>query len=204
MVLVSTAYLPPVSYMALLVQQRAVLLEAHEHFAKQTYRNRCVIYGPNGLQNLTVPVERSGWREPIKDLRISYAENWVDNHWRALASAYNNSPFFAVLGDDIRKALDKKPVFLLDLNLELLATILDWLQDSSISWSQTEQYMVDYKLDFRQRISPKQTSILVHPQPYYQQFADRHGFQPDLSVIDLIFHEGRAAWDYLNEATLSA
>ena len=77
MILVSTAYLPPISYMAFLVKERAMQLEHFEHFEKQSYRNRCTIYGPNGLQNLTVPVVHATKREPIKDLRISYAENWM-------------------------------------------------------------------------------------------------------------------------------
>ena len=204
MILLSTAYLPPISYMALLVQQRAARMEHFEHFEKQSYRNRCTIYGPNGLQNLTVPVVHATKREPIKDLRISYAENWADNHWRALLSAYNNSAFFDVLGDDILHILEARPAFLLELNENFLHLILDWLQDNEIRLTPTTHYepAPGQAIDLRSRLHPKKESLLKNPEPYFQPFSAKHGFLPDLSVIDLIFSEGRAAWDYLNEASL--
>lgn len=204
MVLLSTAYLPPISYMALLVQNSAARIEHCEHFAKQSYRNRCMIYGPNGVQNLTVPVVHATKRQPIKDLRISYAENWVDNHWRAMLSAYNNSAFFDVLGDDIRQILDSRPEYLLELNNSFLHLILDWLLDKEIKLTSTtnyEAFPVD-SLDCRNLVHPKKDSLLVNAAPYFQPFSAKHGFQAGLSVIDLIFSEGRAAWDYLNEASL--
>lgn len=203
MVWLSTAYLPPVSYMAVLVQQRQAKLETAEHFIKQSYRTRCRILGPNGVQTLSVPVDRSAWRNDIKQLEISYAENWPDKHWRALEAAYNGSPFFNVLGDDILHVYKGKPKYLIDLNNQLLDIILDWIQDEAIKPVETTEFKHNVDgLDLRERIHPKKESLLIQPAPYYQQFAERHGFQPDLSVIDLIFHEGRAAWDYLNEAAL--
>ena len=203
MVWLSTAYLPPISYMAILVQQRDAMIETAEHFIKQSYRTRCRILGPNGVQTLSIPVDRNGWRNDIKDLEISYAENWPDKHWRALEAAYNNSPFFNVLGDDILTVYKSQPKYLFDLNTQLLDIILDWIQDEPIKLNETTVYTHRVNgLDLRERIHPKKASLLAQPASYYQQFADRHGFQPDLSVIDLIFHEGRAAWDYLNEAEL--
>jgi hypothetical protein len=203
MLWLSTAYLPPISYMAALVQERQAKLEAAEHFVKQSYRSRCRIFGPNGVQTLSVPVDRSGWRSEIKHLEISYAENWPDKHWRALEAAYNSSPFFSVLGDDILRIYQKRPKYLFELNKHLLAVILDWLQDEEISIEKTTDYVhhVD-GIDLRERIHPKKESLLIEPPAYYQQFGQKHGIQSDLSVIDLIFHEGRAAWDYLNEVKL--
>jgi hypothetical protein len=203
MVLLSTAYLPPISYMALLVQHRAGQIEHFEHFAKQSYRNRCTIYGPSGVQSLTVPVDHATKRQPIKDLRISYAENWPDNHWRAMLSAYNNSAFFDVLGDDIRQILNSRPTFLLELNDSFLHVILDWLQDESIEIKPTTGYEANPENDFRNCLHPKHKSLLVTPESYFQPFSAKHGFLPDLSVIDLLFAEGRTAWDYLNESILT-
>jgi hypothetical protein len=190
--------------MAALLQGGDVVVEAEEHFVKQSYRNRCVIYGPNGTQNLIVPVERKDWRKPIKELRISYAENWVDNHWKALQSAYNNSPFFNVLGDDIFQAYQQKPKYLLDLNLTLLMMILDWLNEPDLSIELSSEFEAPQKKrgDLRYAITPKAQSLFTNPPSYFQPFAAKHGFQADLSVIDLIFSEGRAAWDYLNDARL--
>ena len=189
--------------MAVLVQQRNAMLETAEHFIKQSYRARCRILGPNGVQTLSIPVDRNGWRNDIKDLKISYSENWPDKHWRALEAAYNNSAFFNVLGDDILNVYKSQPNYLFDLNNQLLKIILDWIQDEPIKPSETTEYVHNVEgLDLREVIHPKKPSLLNQPEPYYQQFAERHGFQPDLSVIDLIFHEGRATWDYLNEARL--
>ncbi len=201
MVLLSTAYFPPISYMAALVQQRNGYIDVDEPFVKQSYRNRCVIYGPNGAQALTVPLVRSDWRNPLNTIRISYAENWIDNHWRALLSAYNKSPFFAVLSDDIKRVFDQKPETLVMLNQLILDCILDWLQDADLLTSAAPN--PTESIDLRQRISPKQKSLLLNPAPYYQQFAHKHGFIADLSVLDLLAHEGRLAWDYLNEAPLA-
>ena len=191
--------------MALLVQHRSASIEAYEHFEKQSYRNRCVIYGPNGPQNLIVPVDRSGWRSPIKDLKISYAEDWVANHLRALESAYNNSAFFAVLGDELFNVIQKKHNYLFDLNMELLHLLLNWLQDEEIQITTTENYQkpAANTPDLRLAISPKKESLLIDPPVYYQQFSGKHGHATDLSVIDLIFSEGRAAWDYLNDVKLA-
>ena len=191
--------------MAALIQGRSVEIEAQEHFVKQSYRNRCVIYGPNGTQNLIVPVERKDWRKPIKDLRISYGENWIDNHWRALQSAYNNSAFFNVLGDDIFNAYQKRPKYLLDFNTSLLMMILDWLNEPELAVKHTSEFQPPKQQngDLRYILTPKENSLLKRAPTYFQPFAAKHDFQPDLSVIDLIFSEGRAAWDYLNEVKLS-
>lgn len=197
--LLSTAYLPPISWMALLIQNREAELEVHEHFEKQSYRNRCRIYGPNGAQNLTIPVERSG-KTKLKELRISYAEDWPALHWRSIETAYKGRPFFDVLAPDIKTILDKKLSFLLDLNSELLRILLDWLQDD-VKLDHTTSFVppINATTDYRYILHPKQPHIADSYPPYFQNFSAKHGFIPDLSTIDLVFSEGRAAWDYLNE-----
>jgi len=198
--LLSTAYLPPISYIALLVQNKGAIIEVEENFEKQSYRNRTVIFGANGLQNLTVPVQHGSSKTCIKDLKISYQENWPVLHWRAFLSAYKGRPFFDIVAEDIKHVLDKKLVFLLDLNDALLYLILDWLQDNSkVSRTNTFSIAKGDKHDFRYQLHPKKESVLVETPPYFQHFSRQHGFMPDLSIIDLIFSEGRASWDYLNE-----
>ncbi len=202
-VLVSTAYLPPISYMALLVQKHSAIIEFEENFEKQSYRNRCVILGANGIQKLTVPVIHTGGKTKIKDLKISYAEDWPTNHWRSLVSAYKGRPFFDILGQDLHEALTTRPTYLVDLNRRFLNIILDWLQ-TDIHVSQTEAFIPPTNLanDFRYKIHPKSSSIITSAPPYFQHFNQHSPFVSDLSVIDLIFSEGRASWDYLNELKL--
>ncbi len=201
--LVSTAYLPPISYLALLVQQKGAVVEVNENFEKQTYRNRSHIYGANGMQILTVPVLHSSSKTPLRELKISYQENWPVLHWRSIVSAYKGRPFFDVLAPDVKQVLDSRPTFLLDLNTQLLRVILDWLQeDLEVKESQKFTIPTGQADDFRAKIHPKKESILEAPKVYFQQFSVQHGFIKDLSVIDLIFTEGRASWDYLNQSQL--
>ena len=202
-IIVSTAYLPPISYIALLVQKKNVILEVTENFEKQSYRNRCLIYGPNGIQKLTVPVVRDG-KTRIDEIKISYHENWTGLHWKSLESAYKGRPFFDILSFEIKRVLDSKPEYLIDLNNQLLKLIMEWIQEfPQITYSTKFLAPENYSIDLRNQIHPKRNSILQNPTPYFQHFQQKHGFISDLSVIDLIFSEGRAAWDYLNSCNLN-
>ena len=186
-----------------MVQKKGAIIEAEENFEKQSYRNRCIIYSANGAQVLTVPVKNSSSKTKIQDLKISYQENWQTQHWRALISAYKGRPFFDIVAEDIKAILDSKPTFLVELNEAMIHLILDWIQsDVKISHSKSFTIPENNEVDYRYRIHPKKDSILVDAPPYFQQFSGQHGFIADLSVIDLLFSEGRATWDYLNSVLL--
>ena len=91
--LLSTTYFGPVQWYQKLHRYGEVRLECHDHFVKQTYRNRCLIASAQGVQALTVPVIHDGTAD-IRDVRISDHGNWRHLHWNALCSAYGDSPFF--------------------------------------------------------------------------------------------------------------
>ncbi len=94
-VLLTTAYFPPVGYMAEVLRADTVVIEVHETYPKQTCRNHCVIQGPNGRQTLSIPVTRiNGNHTKTRDILISTHEPWQKTHWRSIQTAYNNSPFF--------------------------------------------------------------------------------------------------------------
>ena len=196
MILVSSAYLAPVQYYAHLYAADAVVEDRHEHYAKQTYRNRAYIATPDGPQPLTIPVVRSGaTHTPTCDIRISDHGNWRHLHWNALVSAYENSPYFEYYADDFRPPYEKQFDFLVDFNEALEHTVLDLLAlDRPVTLA--ESYVAEPAegvLDLRNVISPK-TPADADPrfvaQPYYQVFADRTGFQPNLSIVDLLFNHG--------------
>jgi len=197
LLLLGTAYLPPVSYVAALLQFSNAQIEVCDNFQKQSYRNRCMIAGANGLQNLIVPVQKPA--ELMRDARISYAENWQQVHIKSIEAAYRNTPFFEILADDLFGVLQTKHTFLVDLNFAVLQLILEWMQATEIDIQRTENYISTpaNTKDLREAIHPKKKSLLNVAPEYYQQFAARHGFKADLSVVDLIFHEGPLAWDYL-------
>jgi len=198
-ILLSTAYFAPVRYFTKLAVFSESYIEEHENFIKQTYRNRTVILGANGPISLIVPVEKGREQKiKIKDLRISYDEDWQRNHWRTIFSAYNSSPFFEYYAQDLEPFFLNKHTFLFDLNQQITASLLEILDiQKSINHTEAFEQIPEGYLNFRERINPK-----VHhnahnehfiAQPYTQVFCDKFGFIANLSILDLLFNEGPSA-----------
>ena len=194
----SDYYLPscfwaPIQYFTKVLQAKKIILEQHENYVKQTYRNRCNIFTANGAMTLSVPVEkRHGEKTPIRDVRIDYSEHWQHTHWKALVAAYNSSPFFDYYICDLRPIYEHKEVFLFDLNEKTLRIALE-LIGLKTDIGYTDRFEQHYPCnDFRQSISPKTkgTDKTFKPQNYYQVFSPRHGFAANLSILDLLCNEG--------------
>jgi hypothetical protein len=199
MLLLSTAYLPPVSYMAECLRAEEVRIEAFETYAKQSYRNRFSIAGPNGRQDLSIPVIRvNGNHTLVKDIRIAYIFPWQKNHWRSIRTAYSNSPFFLFYQDYFIPFYEKKIPFLLDLNLQILETLLRMLRiEKKISATEIfEKTPVDVT-DRRNFLVSKHHRREIEPYP--QVFRTRYPFLCDLSIIDLIFNLGPDSVEYLKQ-----
>ena len=191
----STAYLAPVLYYSKLTAYDEIYLETDENYPKQTYRNRCHVASANGVQTLTVPVEKSSTiKTPTRDIRISNHGNWRHLHWNAFVSAYNLSPFFEYYADDFRPYYEKKYTFLLDYN-EALRTMICSLLDIHPNVIPTAKYAPFVENDFRQAIDPHHSlpDEQYTPCRYYQVFRDKHGFLPNLSIVDLLFNKGPEA-----------
>lgn len=269
--LLSSAYFPPVQWMQKLHHYGHAIVERCDNFTKQTYRNRCLIATANGVQALTVPIERyDGTKCPMRDIRISDHGNWRHLHWQALVSAYGETPFFEYYADDIRPFFEEhRWKYLLDFNLDIthtLCSLLDvrpdlTLSDHYIDADETicggggldgavagfgeavkglngaaeslggavqgfggakglggaaESFGGAVKglerakglngtaeslgsssacslfVDYRDAIRPKHPlpDAEFEARPYYQVRAQRHGFLPNLSVLDLLFNEG--------------
>ena len=191
--LLSTAYLAPIEYYVVLANSERILLEQHEYYQKQSYRNRCRIATANGIMDLSIPVDSAG-KTPIRDLRISDHNNWQTHHWRSIETAYNSSPFFEYYADDFRPFFEKKWLFLWDFNLALFNKTIELL-DIETKIELTEQYKpetCDNFLDLRAAIHPKkEISLLL--KPYYQVFETKFGFMPNMSIIDLLFNMANEA-----------
>jgi len=189
----SSAYLAPVEYYSEIAKADVVFIESHDYYLKQTYRNRCLIAAANGLMALSIPVEKvSGEKVLTRDVRISDHNGWQLNHWRSIESAYNSTPFFEYYKDDLLPFYEKKWTFLVDFNREMQATILELL-NLHIEIKQTTEYkneLDDSFLDLREAIHPKKEDQPINYKPYYQVFDQRYGFQPNLSIIDLLFNMG--------------
>jgi WbqC-like protein family len=200
--ILSTAYLAPIQYYSKLINYPTCIIEQCEHFTKQTYRSRCDIYSPNGLKTLSVPLVKRDHRQAVKDLKISYDVDWQKLHWRTLESSYRRSPFFEYFEDDIYPYYhDKKFEFLIDLNEALQQEMLQLLKHKA-NYNFSIEYHTTYADadDYRSIISPKETldsDKLFEPKIYAQVFETRHGFIPNLSIVDLLFNQGSRAKEYI-------
>ena len=191
-VLLSTTYFGPIQWYQKLYRAEHVEIEQWESFQKQTYRNRCLIATANGVQALTVPVEH-GDSPLIKDIRLSDHGNWRHLHWNALQSAYGESPFFEYYQDDIRSFFERHWTFLLDFNEEIRQKMCE-LIDIQPNVSYTEGFIPEESplTSYRTAISPKhpQDDPDFLPKRYYQVYEQKHGFLPNLSILDLLFNMG--------------
>lgn len=196
--LFSTAYFGPVSYYQKLFQSsEGRFLEANEFFEKQSYRNRTVIIGANGRMNLIIPLEKQDRKTLVKDRKIDYRDPWQAQHSKSIISAYRSSPYFEFYEEDFLKLYEKPDKYLLDFNLKCHEFIAQELEED-LSFSKTESFSQNFEgEDFKNVIHPKKDSV-VDEIEYYQVFEVKHGFQSDLSILDLLFSQGPNAISYLD------
>lgn len=207
--LLSTAYFPPVEYLAAIaegfrlspdsVEPSVVYIEACEKYQKQSYRNRCKFYAENGMQTLSVPIVHEGGTHsiPIREVKVDWSTPWLVQTKRAIISAYESSAYFDYYKDELFAILDSRPERLFDLNMSLLEF---FLRKTGISAELrlTEEFTPRdsgaYGEDLREVIHPKRANDILGrlslEKPYFQVFARKHGFISNLSVMDLLFNEG--------------
>lgn len=202
-ILLTTAYFPPVAYMALLLRPEPIYLEAEEHYRKQSFRNRMAVLTANGPQTLSIPVVQKHQKMMIKEVEIDYKTEWQRHHWRTIEMAYNNSPFFIYYRDFLAQFYEKKIKYLWDFNRELLAVILKLLRTEKEIFY-TEQFVENDEtasIDARYTIHPKLCGTSDYPFkadiPYRQVFEEKFGFTPALSVLDLLCNKGNESKSYL-------
>ena len=235
--LFTTAYLPPVSYLAAIAEEMdglsnrtdgdssleltpsVIYIEACENYQKQSYRNRCRFYAADGVQDLNIPVVHEGGTHklPISEIRIDWSKAWLQQHERAIISAYRTSAYFEYYMDEFFAIYAEKPEKLIDLNTSLLRFMLD-KTGISAEIRFTSEFSRDgitfpapgdnptkeiHCTDLREVIHPKRPNSILADlklgKPYFQVFSQKHGFQSDLSAIDLLFNEGPDSIVYLKK-----
>ena len=215
--LLTTAYFPPISYFAAIAEEMEglvrikgedrksilssplspsiIYIEACENYQKQSYRNRCHFYAADGIQSLSFPILHEGntHKRPIMEVKIDYSKPWVMQHKRAIVSAYRTSAYFEYYQDELFAILDSKPEKLIDLNTRLLEFFLE-KTGIKAQVQMTESYGQEGCEDLREAIHPKRPDTILQKlklgKPYFQVFAEKHGFIPNLSIMDLLFNEG--------------
>jgi len=204
-VLLTTAYWPNLQYMFYVLNSKNVEIEQFENFQKQSYRNRTKILTANGVLDLSIPVRKKSLKELSKDIEISYFENWQIKHWRAIESAYKNSPYFEFFETEIKYFYAQRFSNLLDYNSQQLFSILNLLRlRKNITFTETFEKKIkgDFR-DLRTIIHPKIDFKLdqdIQPRletGYYQTFENKFPFQMNLSILDLLFNKGLETKTYL-------
>lgn len=186
-----SVYFGPIQWYSKLIQYPEIVIDQHENYCKQTWRNRMRIVGPNGIQDLVIPVHVKGNHTPMREVRINYNEIWQRQHWQSIRSAYGNSPFFDYYAAYFAPFFEtKKWDTLMELNSEVLDLTLRLLKlNSKIDLTSEYLETIANGIDYRKLISPK-IKIEFNSKPYLQVFADRHGFVANLSIIDLLCCNG--------------
>ena len=201
-ILIHPGYFPSISHFVAMAQSDLVTFEMDDNFQKQTNRNRMYIYSPNGIQLLNIPVKHSKTaHQKTKDIQLETAFDWQKQHFKSLEAAYRSSPFFEYFEDDIVPIFEKKHKFLMDLNLQTIEIVSKCLR-FEFDYNETTEYFhtVDNKTDLRHLINGKKDTSIF--EPYTQVFEEKNGFLNNLSILDLLFNEGRHALEYLKKQQL--
>lgn len=198
-ILIHPTYFPSISHFVAMAQSEKMVFEMEDNFQKQTNRNRTYIYSPNGIQLLNIPVKHSKEiHQKTKDVKIETDFDWQKQHFKSLEAAYRSSPFFEYFEDDIRPIFEKKHEFLMDLNFEAMQIVSKCLR-MKFEYETTTEYFQEVDsnviLDFRTLADGKKDKSKF--ETYNQVFDDKHAFLNNLSVLDLLFNEGKYALDYL-------
>lgn len=200
--LIHPTYFPSISHFAAMAQSGKITFEMEDNFQKQTNRNRMYIYSPNGIQLLNIPIKHSNTvHQKTKDIKIEQAFDWQKQHFKSLEAAYRSSPFFEYFEADIAPIFEKKYDFLMDLNFEVIEVVAKCLR-MDLAYKKTTEYFKEAEgfADYRFLANGKKDASQFEPYP--QVFEEKAGFLNNLSVLDLLFNEGRYAMDYLKKQTL--
>ena len=201
-IVIHPTYFPSISHFVAIANAEKVTLEMDDNYQKQTNRNRMFIYSPNGIQLLNIPIKHSKEaNQKTKDVKLETAFDWQKQHFKSLEAAYRTSPFFEYFEDELLPIFKKKHTFLLDLNLQSMELVSKCLR-FDFTYDETPEYFheITDKTDLRNLVNGKKDTSTFDS--YTQVFGDKHGYLNNLSILDLLFNEGRYALDYLKKQKL--
>jgi hypothetical protein len=196
MALFIPTYFSPISQYHAILNSNSITFEVEDNYQKQTYRNRCYIYGANGKQLLNIPVSipKSSIKTKSKDILVENS-NWQKQHYKSFEAAYNHSPFFEFYKDDLQKIFSKKYTYLLDVNLDSFNFIKNALE-LPIEYKFSKTYEENKPNDFRDLADSKK-KVEISFLSYIQMFDQKFGFLKNLSILDLLFMEGPNSINFL-------
>ena len=208
-VLLVTSYWPNLHYFFYVLNASIIHIEQFDNYSKQSYRNRTQILSANGVLNLSIPIKKNKSEKVVNAIEISYKEDWQKNHWRAITSAYKNSPYFDFFEEDLKVFYSNKYNLLIDYNIDQLKFIIKVLkQKKNIQLTKQYESNPESVIDLRTIIHPKHSyssdKLVANKldQSYYQTFENKISFTPNLSILDLLFNKGLHTIDYLKSIDL--
>lgn len=195
-IITSLHYLGNIYYYAKLLHADEIIIEKQEYFVKATNRNRCCITGANGLMMLTIPIQHGRSHKMVfKETQSALDNRWKAIHWHSIISAYKHAPFFEHYAPYFEKYFaDNKQEYIFDFNTQLLQVSLKLLKCAT-PLQFTELYEKDIETSIEDCRNKSKTTL--HYPEYTQVFAERNGFTPNLSILDLLFNKGNEAKSYL-------
>lgn len=206
-VLIHPTYFPSISHWVVIAHhQGKLVIEAKDNYQKQTYRNRTYIYSPNAKQLLTVPIvhTKTTGRQKYNQVTIEESFDWKKQHWKSIETAYRTSPYFEFYEDELEPFFKKEHQCLFQMNLESMEIIAQCMQLEPFTYELTDEFLLNHKdkLDKRSLVNAK-TKQEYSFDSYVQVFDDKHGFIPNLSILDLLFNEGPNSLNYLLNVDLN-
>jgi len=203
MTLLYPTYLPNIASYIVMAQSETFVFEICDSYQKQTYRNRCYIYGANGKLSLNIPVHYSQKnRQNTKEIKIENSSKWQSIHWKSIESAYKTSPFFEFYEDDFKQLFETPKEFLLDFNLECITIINGCIGFEPVMSYSDEFTKITSETDYRFLVNARKESK-IEIKPYIQVFQNKHGVLSNLSILDLLFNEGPNTIKYLKNHPLT-
>ena len=198
-IIIHPNYFPNIQQFTQILKAEKILFEVSDNYQKQTYRNRTYIYGANGKLGLFIPVIHTHKnRELYKDVKISYESDWMALHLKSLQSAYRSSPYFEYFEDDFIKLYSEKEIFLSEFNIKCI-DLISQLLEVGINHVKSKSYNENYSelIDLRDLSVARKEKEYATPK-YIQVFESKHGYLPNLSILDILFSEGNNTTSLIN------
>ena len=208
-------YLPWLGFFKKMMNAELFVFLDDVQFRKKGWQNRNRIRINDGTTMLSIPVHTHSYPK-INEVTIDNEKNWSIRHKKSILYNYARAPYFDEIKDFIESIFEKKFQYLVDLNTEIIKFIMNELEiKSKIVFSselEISKKGSDRVLDICKAVGAdhyitgtfwaesnlrveefKKSNIDVEFQkfqhPIYKQI---HGeFIPEMSIIDLLFNEGR-------------
>ncbi len=225
-VILQPSYIPWRGFFHQIAKADVFIFYDDVQYDKRGWRNRNTIKTAHGTQWLTIPVSASGVQQegtPINQIKIQNETAWQEDHWKTIEQAYAKAPYFDQYAYMLYEFYKHRTNYLADFTVattvalasilgltdtrfirsssldgvegtktERLINILTMLgADHYITGPSAENYIDHKQFDDR----GIQLEFMEYNYPDYQQL---HGdFEPQVSIIDLMFMQGSRALDFI-------